>query len=612
MSDVRISSDGSRGPRGHDGRTGPTGPTGPGSGGGGSTGATGPTGPGGGGGGSTGATGPAGVTGPTGPGSGGGGTGPTGPTGPSATGGGGGGVDIEQKGVFGGAFFVAVTPDNATAYVSNSNNNTVTVIDAATKTAKASILVGLAPGALVITPDGTKVYVVNSGDGTVSVIDVATNAVIATVVVGDDSVQLAVLPTGTAVYVLNLNDQINTSVSVIRTSDDTVIATVPVGEQPQEIVASPDSAHVYVPNFQDGTVSQIQTSDNTVTTFAVGTGPSGIAVSSDSATLYISDATTNDVRFVDATAHTVLQTVAVGAAPFFPVLLLPNGTEIYINNENDGTTSVINVASHTVVATIPDAGDFSLVATPDSAKVYAANFNGNQVKEILTASHTVGATIAVNGTPETMAIAPNGALVYVPLDTEFDIITTASNTDTSVSSTISYGTATTLDLSLDFAITDEGGGVIGLAIDKSKILTVSCAPVTYLQAQVPANTTDDMQPAGFVSANDHVVAFTAMRPGSIVGISAQISQGIAGGTVTMVVTIGQGGNPINPGNPGTLSLELSSTSSSVFATQAPGIDTYDAGETIGVRFTTSAGFATGDVPGDLYAWLQLAESALSD
>jgi hypothetical protein len=79
MSDVRLSSEGSRGPRGPRGYEGRTGPTGPGGGGGGSTGPTGSTGPSGGPTGSTGPTGASGTTGATGAAS--TITGPTGPAG---------------------------------------------------------------------------------------------------------------------------------------------------------------------------------------------------------------------------------------------------------------------------------------------------------------------------------------------------------------------------------------------------------------------------------------------------------------------------------------------------------------------------------------------------
>ena len=65
------------------------------------------------------------------------------------------------------------------AYITNSGDKTVSVIDTATNTVVGSpISVGDAPSGVAVTPDGSKVYVANEDDNTVSVIDTATNTVV--------------------------------------------------------------------------------------------------------------------------------------------------------------------------------------------------------------------------------------------------------------------------------------------------------------------------------------------------------------------------------------------------------------------------------------------------
>ena len=71
----------------------------------------------------------------------------------------------------------------------------------------------------------TRGYVTNSDDDTVSVIDVATNTVVATVPVGSNPVAVAVTPDGAFAYVTNANDS---TVLVIDSTTNTVVATVPV------------------------------------------------------------------------------------------------------------------------------------------------------------------------------------------------------------------------------------------------------------------------------------------------------------------------------------------------------------------------------------------------
>jgi YVTN family beta-propeller protein len=71
---------------------------------------------------------------------------------------------------------VAVTPDGSKVYVTNLNDNTVSVIDTAMNKVITTISVGPNPLAVAVTPDGSKVYV-TSLSGTVSVIDTVSNTV---------------------------------------------------------------------------------------------------------------------------------------------------------------------------------------------------------------------------------------------------------------------------------------------------------------------------------------------------------------------------------------------------------------------------------------------------
>src|SRR5579864_1110103 len=65
------------------------------------------------------------------------------------------------------------------AYITNSNDNTVSVVDTSSNTVTATVPVGVAPSGVAVTVDGTRVYVGNSFDGTVSVIATASNTVTA-------------------------------------------------------------------------------------------------------------------------------------------------------------------------------------------------------------------------------------------------------------------------------------------------------------------------------------------------------------------------------------------------------------------------------------------------
>jgi YVTN family beta-propeller protein len=148
---------------------------------------------------------------------------------------------------------VSITPDGTHAYVTNSFDNTVSVIDTARSKVVATIPVGNAPVAVAITPDETNpyehddrahqplAYVTNANDNTVSVIETASNTVVATILVGQLPVAVAITPDGTnpflqddrshqpLAYVTNFAAD---TVSVIDTASNKVVTTIPVGKDP--------------------------------------------------------------------------------------------------------------------------------------------------------------------------------------------------------------------------------------------------------------------------------------------------------------------------------------------------------------------------------------------
>ena len=64
----------------------------------------------------------------------------------------------------------------------------------------------------------------------------------------------------------------------------------------------------------------------------------------------------NTVSVIDTATNAVAATIRVGKAPV-AVAVCPDGTRVYVANQNDHTLSVIDTAANKAVATIP-AGRF--------------------------------------------------------------------------------------------------------------------------------------------------------------------------------------------------------------------------------------------------------------
>lgn len=274
-----------------------------------------------------------------------------------------------------GAFALAITPDQKHVYVANAGTNAADIIDTATNTVEATTVpVGKEPFAVAVAPNGNFVYVANLADNTVSVISTATNTVVATVPVGTEPVSIAVTPDSNFVYVSNLESQ---TISVISAASNTVTATVHKLTNPWQIAITPNGADVYASQFTfPGVVSVISTESNLVTSRVqlgqAATGTEGAAITPDGAFGYFTNFETNNVSVVNLATNTVIATIPVGASPF-SIASSPDGSLIYVGDLGDTNVSVIQTSTNTVTATIPVTYPVSSIAiasaTPTSQTV---------------------------------------------------------------------------------------------------------------------------------------------------------------------------------------------------------------------------------------------------
>jgi len=108
-----------------------------------------------------------------------------------------------------GAGNVAVSPDGATVYVSNSNDGTVTAINTATQSATTiSLAPNSAPNGLAVSPDNSTLYVTDFNNARVFVINAASGQITNVIASGNDPAAVAANPNGTSILIVN--NQANT------------------------------------------------------------------------------------------------------------------------------------------------------------------------------------------------------------------------------------------------------------------------------------------------------------------------------------------------------------------------------------------------------------------
>lgn len=276
-------------------------------------------------------------------------------------------------------------------FVTNSGDDTVSVIDCRTNTVSATIHVGSRPESVATDPQ-FGVYVANGGAGTVSAID-ATNRVIGTIHLGappifgspsipQEMVSVAIDHVMSRAYVTHRNqgrvsiitisgelpDVVNefidvdrpvgvavdprshrvyvgqpdlNSVSVMDAMMSNIIATIPVGLHPLGIAVDPRGGRLHVANFGSMTVSVIDISTGHVADIEVGTGPIGVAVDfRGDAYITQSDGT---MTVIDASSNRMTTSIPVGRLPR-GVAFEPHSNRVYVANSGDGTVSVIDIS----------------------------------------------------------------------------------------------------------------------------------------------------------------------------------------------------------------------------------------------------------------------------
>ena len=176
-----------------------------------------------------------------------------------------------------------MSPDGKTIYVANVKDDSVSVSDTGTLAETARIKVGSAPVQVGFTPDGGRVYVSLRDENKVAVIDTATRKVTGRIEIGRSPIQVHATPDGRFVYVANQGTDANPddTVSVIEVESGSVVKTIRTGAGAHGVAVSADGAFVFISNIIAGTVSQISLDDQSVVkTYPVGKGPNGITFQS--------------------------------------------------------------------------------------------------------------------------------------------------------------------------------------------------------------------------------------------------------------------------------------------------------------------------------------------
>ena len=157
---------------------------------------------------------------------------------------------------------------------------------------------------------------------------------------------------------------------------------------------------------------------------AAGTAARGVAAITRGPFAYVSNAIDGTVSVIDTSSRSVVATITVGSTPF-GVALNPAGTRAYVTNTGDSSVSVIDsnpndgAAFNTVVNTIllpPFSNPTGITVSPSGAFLYIADqLDVGEVTVVnLQTTPALVSVVLTGGSQSTgAAVSPNGTRLYV-------------------------------------------------------------------------------------------------------------------------------------------------------------------------------------------------------
>lgn len=173
-----------------------------------------------------------------------------------------------------------ISKNSKRAYIANMNETTISVVNLETMKEEKKIEVGLTPVTTAITSDEKTLVTTLNGENVLAIVDLATEK-IEKIPVGNGPAQVYIDGNNQYAYVANqgTKDKPSNSVSIINLGSKEVTATLETGKGAHGIVTSSNNKHLFVTNMFDNSVTIIDTEEMKVLeTIQVGEIPNGISV----------------------------------------------------------------------------------------------------------------------------------------------------------------------------------------------------------------------------------------------------------------------------------------------------------------------------------------------
>jgi len=167
----------------------------------------------------------------------------------------------------------------------------------------------------------------------------------------------------------------------------------------------------YVTNTQG---SNILRANLPVTTFGpsviVGSIPTEVAFNSTGTRAYVTNQYSSTVSVIDVVANANIDAIPIGQSPF-EVIVAPGDSILWVGKVD--SAYAVRLATKQIVARFYIAGLANGVAIARDTLLYFSTHSGGTVIEFNLRTRTVSRTFTVGGTPQKLAVSPDGSELYI-------------------------------------------------------------------------------------------------------------------------------------------------------------------------------------------------------
>lgn len=296
--------------------------------------------------------------------------------------------------------------------VLNKVENTLAIVDPVSLKVVGRVPTGVGPHEVIVSADGRIAYVANYGTqqvlgNSISIIDLAARKEIKRVELGALFRPHGIVEAGGKIY---FTVEVNRAIARYDPASERVDWIMGTGQTATHmLVITPDGRRAYTANIGSDTVTAIelnaQPGPKQITHISVGKQPEAIDVSPDGRELWVGQNGDGSISIIDTATNKVKETVKVGEVPI-RVKFTPDGKRVVVSDAKAGQMIVLDAQTRKELKRITVGGvPVGILITPDGTRAFVAAMQANKVLVVDLEKLELSTTIEPGNGPDGMAWA---------------------------------------------------------------------------------------------------------------------------------------------------------------------------------------------------------------